>query len=730
MKRFLMVSAVAGAIALPSVAQTRVVLDTDVQRVIGGVGELDRARYFTQTETLLPNTSGGVAELLSPSGINVVSGRISTEFDQLISSGLPEDSTRPGFIDPTALRNRLRGGYRDFVTTGDRYAVIRSRSDALMVQSGRFNAFWPGYFIDPGTGGLPRADAYAEFINIYLDEVVYGADAFYPVSPERFYVELVNEPDLHFNNTLTRQALVDWHREVAKAVLAEHPEAKIGGPSLAVTSFEANEFGSGNDFSRFDERLGGLIADRQNSGLAYYSFHPYERYDVDSNDELSRGVDNSPGRTSGLLDLVRARDLAENPGEVPLPIALTEYGSFNRFIGDPAAAGYTRQEMQFDLSRDIREQLLVYLARPDVVLNATPFVQGAPIGGTGGVTEIEQDNVLFEVLAGSGGSVAESYLAQTFRAYANVKGQYIDLSNAAPGDLQAIAFRDGDEVYVLLNNLLDTSQVVDLGVLTAAGGVVSATADRLFQSGELSDAAGGQSVYLNDVDVLGGLSAFQLNPNEGAVITLKLSEDMAISRQLDVETYYSLETVNAFGLGNGQTSPFTIDAEVDAETLREAVLRLTYTREDANLDLGETFEVIVNGTRLRVPAGVLGIDDGDTGLQQRELVIDPALLLDGENTFVVDFLVSPNLGGGGDGGALAAAALVLTHVRPVPEPALGSVLVLGGLLMGRRGWGRRRAAARRGGDGVGFGVECGCVGVAGGEGEGEGGGGGCCEPGG
>ncbi|MEM9251153.1 MAG: hypothetical protein AAGB29_02275 [Planctomycetota bacterium] len=667
----------------PAAAQTTITVRPDVQRTIGGVTQLDRERYFTQTETLLPNTSSGVADLISPTDINVVSGRISTEFDQFIASSLPQDATRPGFIDPNALRNRLRGDYRNFVTNGGRYEVIRANPNALIVNSGRFDAFWPGYMIQPGTDGLPRADAYAEFINIYLEEAVYGPNAFHPVDKDRFYVELVNEPDLHYNATLTRQGLADWHRDVTQAVLAEHPEAKIGGPSLAITTFERNDFGSGNDFSRFEERVGRFIADREDSDIAFLSYHPYERYDVTNSNNVVRAVDQSPGRVSGTLDLIRARDLAENPDAEPLPIALTEYGAFNRLVGDPEAAGYTRSEMQFDLSRDIREQLLIYLDRPDVILNATPFVQGAPIGGLGNDTAIEQDNVLFERLPGGG--VTESYLGQTFRAYAEVKGSYIDLNNPDGGNLQALAFRDGDTVYVLLNNLLDTAQTIDLDILASLGGIESATIDRLFQTGDPNSVAGAQNVFLDNVDITNALGALALNPNEGSVITVKLTDDTAFTHRSERRTFYSETTIDAFGQGNGQTSPFTIDVDLDAETLTEAVLRLTYSREDANTDLGETFEVIVNGVRLRVPAGVLGIDDGDPGIQLRELLIDPSLLVDGVNTFVVDFLVSPDLGGGGNGGALAAAALVLTNESPIPEPATLALLAAMGLALTGRG---------------------------------------------
>lgn len=638
----------AAVLATPARAQTSVTINTDQQRAIEGITQLDREKYFNYHGTFVFQTNTNLGNLVeqvgSPTGLNLTSGRISTELDQFISSSLPEDPSRPGFIDPVALRNRLRGDYRDFVLNGSRWQPIRTADNPLIVQSGRTTTFWPS-FMRLRDSGLPRVDAYAEFLSIYLEEVHFGPNAFLPIAPDRFHLELVNEPDLHIgngNDEFTLREYIAFHRDVTAKVKAVHPNASIGGPSLAVTSVESNNFG------RFEDNLGTLIAQ---TDLDYYSIHPYERYDVQSDGSVIRAVDQGLGRIDATLDLIRSRDRAVN-GELK-PIAMTEYGSFNRTnLANGSYGNYARDEQQWDLSRDIREQLLLYLDRPDAVLNTTPFV--APHSYLPGTpTPAEADNVFWEQDAS--GNWNETILASMFRAYAPVSGSYLALTNDNSGDLQAIAFRDGDKVYVLLNNLRTNNQNIDLSVLTALGGVASASIDRLYRQN-------GQNNFIDDVDVTSSFQSLVLNGQEGAVLTLTLTDDTEFGSATNRRTFYSDLTIGALTQPIGRSPVFGIDAEIDHDTVLSAVLRVGYNRPE-DFTGGEGFDVIVNGTRLSIPTGVLGIDDGDFGIQSRLLDIDPALLFDGANTFQIDFT--------GNGGFLTSAALIVTSAVADPVPLIG-----------------------------------------------------------
>ncbi|CAN0377151.1 unnamed protein product, partial [Ectocarpus sp. 4 AP-2014] len=169
----------------------------------------------------------------------------------------------------------------------------------------------------------------------------------------------------------------------------------------------------------------------------------------------------------------------------------------------------------------------------------------------------------------------------------------------------------------------------ELSALETLGGVQSASLDRLFRDG-------GLNVYQDDVDVTGSYQDLTLNGLEGAVLTLTLAEDAAFTHSSSESTYYGDLTVQELTVSTGQSPEVTIAADLEPANVLSAYLRVGYNRPESFPD-GEGFEVFFNGTAIEVPAGELGIDDEDFGLQSREISIDPALLIDGDNTVQVDF---------------------------------------------------------------------------------------------
>ncbi|BAM03783.1 PEP-CTERM sorting domain-containing protein [Phycisphaera mikurensis] len=662
-------------LAPPALAQaaTAVTVDATARRTIGGVGTLDRARFFGHTETFAAPGDSNLGDLramtYAPGELNTVTGRSSTDFDQTLAETIREDPSRPGFIDPDRLRAKLRGSYRDRLQNGTRWEGIRAAPDPLLVQSGRYGTKWPAYVLQPGTG-LPRADAYAEFLGIYLEEVVYGPNAYLPMDPSRFHIELVNEPDLHFRDGFTPEDLADYHRDIARAVKARFPQASIGGPGLALTHFEDGGFGRNQQSVRtFLERAG--------DDTDFFSLHPYERYDTLANGEQVQALFESPGRVAGTIDLIQAEDQRINGRTRQL--AFTEYGSFNQAIpGSDGDFGNTpRDELQWQLARDVREKLHVFLDRPDAILNAVPFI--APVDfddGPGRPTRAAADNVMWE--RDAAGNYSETILGSMYRSLAPVRGDYVDLVGST-GDLQTAAFRDGNRLYVLLNNLLDGDQAVDLDVLAAGGGVASATIDRVYRSG-------GRNVFIDDADVSGSLGNLTLSGEEGAVLTLTLTDDVAYARDATTEVFYGRSTVTPLTRSIGRTGDLELVADLGGELLGagdRATLRVSYgSRDNRPNGPDEGFEVVFNGQRLRVPPGLLGIDDGDHTFQSRLIDVPIELVNDGLNVLDVDFT--------GNSGFVAATSLTVTRVVSVPEP--GTALLLGGvLLLGRR---RRRARTR------------------------------------
>ena len=640
---------------------------------IGGASSsLDRAKFFTHAGTLFPPSSTSSnsemknlrLEIYSVTGLNLTPGRAATEFDQFIADGIPEDPNRPGFADPTALQNELQGSYRNFVTSGTRYESIRnSVTRPIFVNSGRSSTayFDPAFRTGEQSTLFPNRNFYADFLRTYLREVVYGPNAFFPVTADRFHIEIINEPDLHVAGIFSgpsaastllasSEELALYHQEIAQMIKAEFPSASIGGPSLAVTDF------AGNDYLRWNSTIKPFI-DIAGSDLDYYSIHPYERYDVQSNGTVRRAVDQSPGRITSQIDMMLNRQ--EQIHGNRLPLSMTEYSSFNRGVNGSTAngsyAGYDRDVQQWDQSRNIREQLLLYINRPDAILNAVPFISprhwrsDAP-------NRDSDDNVLYEQIVG--GEFVETIIAKTMRMYAPVKGEYINV-HGSNGDLQATAFRDGGKIYLLLNNLLDTPQPLDLNLLLSDLGTVnSAVISRVFRD----STAGNQ--FVENQEITNTFENLTLNAKEGAVITFDIGNAGGFSQTLLEDTFYGDRIAVDLNDGLlGQSPEITIDAAT-SEAIA-AKLRVGYSRS-VGVD---AFTVSINGNTLSVPAKIQGIDDEefgliDDGLISREITVPLSYLNDGANLLRFNFT---------GGGYLSSTALVVTTA--VAEPGSAPIIV-------------------------------------------------------
>jgi hypothetical protein len=255
-----------------------------------------------------------------------------------------------------------------------------------------------------------------------------------------------------------------------------------------------------------------------------------------------------------------------------------------------------------------------------------------------------------------------------FRLYAPVQGEYVGISGDNK-NIQSVAFRDGDTVYLLLNNLLASDQQLDLQVLAGGLGTVnSASIDRVFRDN-------GVNTFINDSDITSNFQNLTLNGEEGAVVTFTLDSADDILFQTNEQTFYGDQVVSELDLPTGRSPIIGIDADL-SEAIN-AVLRLNYNRPS---DMPEAFDILVNGNLLTIQSGGLGIDDGDFEWFSREIDIPLEFLINGSNEIQVDFE--------GNGGFLSTAALVVTSsIVAVPEPSsLACLLGLGlaGVMQRRR----------------------------------------------
>ncbi len=629
-------------------AQTTVTIDGTLKRAIGGVGLLDRARYFNHWGTFDPPTNtnlGNLAnEVRSPTGLHSVTGRETFEFDFFVANNVPEDPANPGFFRRADLVNNLQGGYKDWVLNGSRWQSLRQHPNPVLVQSGRANGNWPAWVRDGTSMPIHGAGAaYGDFLNTYLEEVVYGTgpgQGYLPFDKDRFYVEIMNEPQLELHSGVTWNDVIEFHKNVTIRVKEQFPQAKLGGASVGEAPFPV---WNPHRWDLARQLMDDMTTWQDSSGnpveMDFWTFHPYDVHRVRTNGSVETQVRASPGHLEGIMDLFET--YSDIKFGDPKQFAVTEYGAtIYTEDGSQNFGSYTRRERQWDEMRDIKKKLMVFMDRPDRIINATPFIAPQWYTGSSPTEENGAHYVMWERL--SNGNWAETIVAGMYRMFNDIDGEYVPVNVSNP-DLQSLAFRDGNQLHIILNNLDDGNQSVNLQAMIGSASVASATLDRVVWNGS-------QGVFFDDVDVTDSWQSLNLTGEEGAKLTLTLDDVTGFGSTLVNETTYYGDDVQApINLAGARSKVINIDADIEAAN--SALLRVAIA-ERSNI-WNQSFQIVVNGNVITVPAsGSNGFDDGDSWLFSREVEVPLAFLVDGNNEVYVDFT--------SNGGQLVTTSLILS----------------------------------------------------------------------
>lgn len=644
---FLFVSWSALELSNRAVGQTNLTVDGTTHRSIGGVGTLDRAKYFNHWGTFINGLPGAADAVTSETGLNSVTGRETFEFDFFVARNEIEDPNNPGFFRQSDLVDNLQGTYKNWVLNDSRWKSLREHENPILVQSGRANGSWPDWIKDGTTMPIKGGGAaYAQLLNAYLEEVVYGTgpgQGYLPFDKERFHIEIMNEPQLELYAGPSWNDVIDFHKNVTIAVKEQHPQASIGGASVGeapLQPWNPHRW----DFAKamMDDMTTWRDSNNNPVEFDFWTFHPYDVHRVRSTGSNAGNMETqlreSVGHLEGIMDLFESYSNIKF-GD-PKQFAVTEYGAtIYTEDGSENFGSYTRRERQWDQVRDVKEKLLVFMDRPDRIINATPFLAPQWYTSSSPTEESGAHYAMWERQAN--GSFEETIIAGMYRMYNDVEGEYVGIDADNP-DLQSIAFRDGNQLHILLNNLSSSTQAVNIQALVGSATVTGAALDRVMWNGS-------QGVYEDNVDVLSNWQSLSLTGEEGVKLTLTLDQAIDFDSIVNEKTFYG-DDVESFINNAGATSDvLNVDAELQAAIA--ATMRVSIS--DRSNIWNETFDVVVNGNVITIPAtGPTGFDDSDSWLFSREIEVPLAFLYDGNNEVFVDFTTS--------GGKFVSSALIVT----------------------------------------------------------------------
>ncbi|MFY0598184.1 MAG: T9SS type A sorting domain-containing protein [Cyclobacteriaceae bacterium] len=537
---------------------TTVTISPEVKRVIGGVSELDRSKFFK-----MHIGSGGSGD---------------AEFDKLnedygVTGGR-------GFWGPFSFAKQKTGkvGVYPAKKSGDnsQRAVIEGQ---IATEHPRNVA---RYDVDVDVAAEWAAEYYMNHVND---------------RPEFF--EPMNEPFVHADDDefqeqqpdaqKMRVKMAEWFGAVGKK-FHETPELanmKVIGYSSAWPSVELWDFG------HWDTRMK-MFMDVSGEHMDAFATHLYDGINVTGADNKRSG-----SNSEAILDLIEAYSYVK--WKEVKPHAISEYGGIEK--GYPASYSDAKSIQSI---KSINHILFNLMEREDKMLISIPFITAKAQWHITEANDYEPYGaVLWRPLTITPTSNPNkpilgnwTYTARIrfFELWEGVEGERVLIKTDNP-DIQVQAFRNDSKIHIALNNLDEGTQNVKLEGLANLENVQSIN----MRSLKIYDQE--DPIYLDET--LSELpESIEMISGETAILTIELSEPIESKNTIDSKKYYT-DTHLATIVEGAETSFNFSGIE---EGTGYATLRMSIGRKH---ERSKRPIVKVNGTSVHVPDNWKGYDQAN-----------------------------------------------------------------------------------------------------------------------
>ncbi|AQQ67219.1 agarase [Microbulbifer agarilyticus] len=605
----------------PAESAIKVDFNLNMRHSVGGESEFDRRKFITVHASNTENDwfdenaqSSGAGALNDDSnlmtnfleGYDVYFGRDTGNMKWQLSQ-LPEDGSRPGFIDvDSAITNGggMRWNYsKDTSPKGELIRKHGHRATDLVV-GGQDHPYWPdgqdtgmGWsFSTTDTDAEPFGTAVGHYMANYLYEYFNRGENDEFGQPKPVYLEVVNEPLYDLvdypsagKTATTAEKVFKFHNAVANEVrayrdawnLASHENVLIGGYTVAFPDFEKD------NFNRWEER-DKLFIDIAGNNMDFLSVHFYDFPAFQGTRQLRRG-----SNVEATFDMLEQYSLMATGARMPFMVS--EIGATVHSMMNDA---WSPQRDSFKL-RALNGLTMNMLERPDQILKSIPFVTIKAEWGRDPETGMPYTNRLMRQKSEGDGETGDAWVYTEFvkfyQLWSDVQGTRVD-SWASDLDVQVNAYVDGNTAYLVVNNLEQEASVLDLATLGIAGNSFeSATIKQLHYDDS------GKPV-LDETSATELPQTFTLNAEATAILQLTFTDAITIDND-NMETKYYAETYKQ-AITAGEKISFVINGVTLGDN-GEAILRLGVGRDH---DKSLTPSVTINGNTLSVPEDYQGYD--------------------------------------------------------------------------------------------------------------------------
>lgn len=615
------------SISFSLLAQTsNVDINVNVKHTVGEVSSFDREKFITIHAGIRENdwTQNGSA---IPSDIkndfmnerDVYFGRNTGGITWSINSVLNEDPNRVGFVNLEEVKSEGKIHRDNYLARSDYYNYAdRNNTHILATQ---YHPFWPdgtktnkGWsFSQNDNENEPFGTASGEYCAHYIKEFFeQGSEK----TPE--YFEVINEPVYEMfgcedcgETDEGLEQIFKYHNTVAEEVKKLNPTMKVGGYTTAFPNFDYN------NFQRWEKRWNKFM-DTCGDNMDFWSIHLYDWPTFNGKRIMRKG-----SNLEATLDLMDHASY-EKFGVVK-PTLVSEYGAqVHTMLGNQWSP-----QRDWHYLKSTNSMMMTFMDRADNIAKALPFiVLKATWGTVNGVPynwrllrkENEPENLT--------GAWVYTELLKFYDLWKDVKGTRVDHVSQNI-DIQSDAYVDGNEVYIILNNLKQDNELVELKV----NGIEKEDV----QSVVIKHLYGDKGIpVLEELSYNSAPSQASLKPESTMIIAYTLKQNVIINESSNEQKYYASSYYKPI---DGNEMKFSL-SDINVEENGEAILRIGVGRAH---ELSLTPIVKVNNQKVEVPTNVKGDDQKErrSFFGVLEIPIDYSLI-ENSNEVSIQF---PDVGG-------------------------------------------------------------------------------------
>jgi hypothetical protein len=597
MKNKLIILILANAFLLLSVfhssvkAQGTITIDHKTKRYIGDVSTLNRSKY-TNGHFLNRNTDADFNTFKTT--YNIPSSYIGSR-----SFWNPFHLVKDGVI-PNITKNKfgVRSVDQGFVATGTENNLFYDKTKDYSTEDiSAFSAQAADYVARNYRDNWNFVPNYIEPLN---EPMVHAVDH-YPEGRQTPQIYITSKIDA----VITK--MCQYHKDLGQAIhnLPELQNMKVMGYASAFPEFE------GNDFTTWNKRYKKFI-DIAGADVDVFSVHLYD----------GSGINNSGGRRSGsnseaILDIIETYSYIAL-GKVK-PIAITEYGRLvPNQTGWSNSSGTSNYE-PITNAQAVRSQIhmvMNFMERADHLELAIPF----NVDTRDKTSQFSKSSIWIN----NSGTIELSQRKFFYEMLKDLKGDRVRIKSTNV-DVQTQAFVDGNQLFILLNNLNDNTQTMNLNLLNSSG-LQDVTIKRLnIFTNKLPE--------LNTTSQNTSPSSLDIAYGETIVLTYNFDAPITFNNNIYSKKYYAQEYLKAITANVNNIFNLT---GVDVGN-GEATLRVSVGRSHGKSLLPI---VTINGNSLPISGDIIrGYDQNNRSqfFGTLEIPVNMNLLNQGTNTINVKF---------------------------------------------------------------------------------------------